>query len=72
MVWPIAAMAPTNVASGLLSGKPHFLDWGVIQISLANFLIIVLMVLVFVLALVVPFPHSSVDKQENERSNGQP
>jgi hypothetical protein len=72
MVWQIAAMTPTYVASGLLSGKPHYLDWGVIQISLANFLIIVLMVVVFVLALVVQFPHSAVDEQQEERSDGQP
>ncbi len=39
-----------------LNGPGHFIHWGVIQLSLANLLVIVSMVLVFVLALVVPFP----------------
>jgi hypothetical protein len=37
--------------------KPgHYIHWGVIQISVANLVVIGLMVLVFVLALFVPFP----------------
>lgn len=43
-------------ASGLLSGTGTYLDWGVIQISLANLVVIGLLVLLFVLALVLPFP----------------
>jgi hypothetical protein len=53
-------------AHGLLSGRAYFLHWGVIQISLANFVIIVAMVAIFVLALVVPFPHGQ-DAQDEER-----
>jgi hypothetical protein len=48
-------------AGGALSGPAYFLHWGVVQISLANFLVIVLMVIVFVLALVLPFPHGGRD-----------
>jgi hypothetical protein len=33
-----------------------YLHWGVIQISVGNLIVIGLMILVFVLALVVPFP----------------
>ena len=33
-----------------------YLSWGVVSISLTNFLIIVGMIVVFVLALVIPFP----------------
>jgi hypothetical protein len=44
-------------ATGLLGGHAHFLDWGVIQISLANLIVIVLMLVVFVLALVLQLPH---------------
>ena len=47
-----------TTAAGLLGGHAHFLHWGVVQISLANVVVIGLMVVVFVLALVVPFPHS--------------
>jgi hypothetical protein len=48
-------------AGAMLSGPAYFLDWGVVQISLANFLVIVLMVILFVLALVLPFPHGGRD-----------
>ena len=34
-----------------------YVHWGWIQISLANLIVIALMALVFVLALVIPFPH---------------
>jgi hypothetical protein len=43
-------------AQGVLSRHAYFLHWGVIQISLTNFVIIVLMLVIFVLALVLPFP----------------
>ena len=46
-----------HAADGVVAGGGRYLDWGVIQISLTNFLIVVAMVVVFVLALVVPFPH---------------
>jgi hypothetical protein len=57
-------------ASGLLSGHAHYLHWGVIQISLTNFLIIVFMVAVFAIALVLPFPASHGDQQDEEASDG--
>ena len=56
-------------ASGLLSGHAHYLHWGVIQISLTNFLIIVFMVALFVIALVLPFPASAGDQQDEESSD---
>ena len=34
----------------------HFLHWGVLQISLGNLLVIGVMVAVFVVALLLPFP----------------
>jgi hypothetical protein len=48
----------------ILSG--HYLDWGVISISVTNAAIIVAMVVVFVLALVVPFPHDRGDDGPQE------
>jgi hypothetical protein len=48
-------------ASGLLGGHAHFLHWGVVQISLANLILILLMVVVFALAVVVQLPHSPDD-----------
>jgi hypothetical protein len=65
-----AVRGPQAVASGLLSGPAHYLHWGVIQISLTNFLIIVVMVVLFVLALVLPFPGPPSDGyDEEERSD---
>jgi hypothetical protein len=34
-----------------------FLDWGFIHVSVANVIVIAVMVLLFVLAIVLPFPH---------------
>jgi len=48
-------------AGGPLSRHAYFLHWGVIQISLTNFVIIVLMLVIFVLALILPFPRGSDD-----------
>jgi len=39
-----------------LNHPGHYLHWGVIQLSLANLVVIAVMVGVFVLALLLPFP----------------
>jgi hypothetical protein len=39
-----------------LNGSGRYFHWGFIQISVANFVVIVLMVVVFVLAILLPFP----------------
>ena len=39
-----------------LNGPGHYLNWGVIQISAANLVVIGVMIVVFVLALLLPFP----------------
>ena len=38
------------------SAAGHFLHWGILQISMGNLIVIGLMVAVFVLAVVLPFP----------------
>lgn len=50
-----------NSAAGLLGGHAYFLHWGVVQISLANLIVIALMVVIFVLAVVLKFPHARPD-----------
>jgi hypothetical protein len=40
-----------------LNHPGRYVHWGFIQLSLANLLVIGLMLLVFVLAIVLPFPH---------------
>ena len=47
--WSWAALVP-------LSNPGHYLHWGVIKISVANTVVIALMVATFVVALVAPFP----------------
>ncbi|HEX2806650.1 MAG TPA: hypothetical protein VHN80_10820 [Kineosporiaceae bacterium] len=39
-----------------LNGTGSYISWGVIQISWANAVVVLLMLIVFVLALVLPFP----------------
>lgn len=39
---------------------------GVVQISVANLVVIALMLVVFVLALVIPFPHRRHDSSEDD------
>jgi hypothetical protein len=39
-----------------LGGTGHYVHWGFIQISVANLVVILLMIVVFVLAVVLPFP----------------
>ena len=41
---------------GIAFAAGKYLSWGVLSISLTNFLVIVAMVVGFVLALVIPFP----------------
>ena len=39
-----------------LGGTGKYVHWGFIQISVANLVVILLMIVVFVLAIVLPFP----------------
>jgi hypothetical protein len=39
-----------------LNSSGHYIHWGFIQMSVANFVVILLMIAVFVLAIVLPFP----------------
>jgi membrane protein YqaA with SNARE-associated domain len=45
-----------------LNGPGSYLDWGWVHVSWANAVVILLMIVAFVLALVLPFPgHGSKD-----------
>jgi hypothetical protein len=39
-----------------LNKHPYYIHWGAVQISAANLIVIGLMVVVFVLAILLPFP----------------
>lgn len=57
-------MAVNAAAATVAAGR--YLQWGVIQISLANLLVILAMIAVFILALVVPFPRPDVESSQLE------
>lgn len=44
-----------------------YIHWGVLQISVTNALIILSMIILFVLALVVPFPSGEDSRADQER-----
>ena len=44
----------------------RYIDRGVVSISLTNLLVIVGMIVIFVLALVIPFPREHVREHEHE------
>jgi hypothetical protein len=48
--------------------KGSYIHWGVIQISVTNLVIIVAMIVVFGLALVVPFPSGRRDDDDEAGS----
>ncbi len=39
-----------------LNHPGHYLHWGVIQVSVANLVVVIAMIVVFVAALLLPFP----------------
>lgn len=52
----VIAMSRVLAAPVNLNRSGHYLHWGVVQISVANLTVIVIMVVLFVLALLLPFP----------------
>ncbi len=55
----------TNTLAALvhLGGTGKYISWGVIQISLANLIIIAVMIVLFAAAIILPFPkHEALKK----------
>ena len=46
----------TGISAASLNGTGHYVHWGVIQISVANVVVIGIMIAIFVLAILLPFP----------------
>ncbi|MEU8511081.1 hypothetical protein AB0C76_05765 [Kitasatospora sp. NPDC048722] len=61
----MAAATATRVLTAPvdLDRPGHYVHWGVIQISVANLVVIGLMVVVFVAALLLPFPRGKRDDE---------
>jgi hypothetical protein len=51
MAMPYVLAAPVN-----LNHPGHYVHWGVIQLSVANLVVIGVMVVIFIAALLLPFP----------------
>jgi len=45
-----------------LSGRPRYVHWHFFQMSVTNLLVIVLMVVVFCAAILLPFPHRRAER----------
>jgi hypothetical protein len=45
-----------------LNGPAHYVHWHFFQMSVANVVVILLMIVVFILAIVIPFPKREVEK----------
>jgi len=60
--WRVPAIlrkeAPVSSTTVLASGAGSYVHWGVIQISVTNLLIVLAMIVLFVLAIFLPFPGS--------------
>jgi hypothetical protein len=53
----MTTLSPISLSSVVdLNGPGNYLHWGFLQISWANAIVILLMIAVFVLALLLPFP----------------
>jgi hypothetical protein len=56
-----------SAATVLATSAGTYVNWGVISISVANLVVIGLMILLFVLALVVPFPGHRDDQAQEDQ-----
>jgi hypothetical protein len=45
-----------------LNGPAHYVHWHFFQMSVANLVVIGLMIVVFILALVIPFPKREIEE----------
>lgn len=55
---PTTVFRPALAPPVNLNGKGHYLHWGLIQVSVANIVVLTAIIAVFVLALLAPFPGS--------------
>jgi len=53
LAWPVGWQAPVAVG---LDGTGNYINWGVIQLSVANLVVIGVIMALFVAAVLLPFP----------------
>jgi hypothetical protein len=54
------------VVAAILGGRPHYFHHGWFLISIANLVVIVAMIVVFVLAIALPFPGGREEEEEEK------
>lgn len=54
-----------SATTALASGAGTYVHWGVVQISLTNLIVIGLMLLLFILAILLPFPGTREHESRN-------
>jgi hypothetical protein len=59
---------PARLFAALSAG--HYLHWGVIDVSLTNLAVILVMLAVFLAALLLPFPHGGDRRRPHVRARG--
>jgi len=52
-----------HIVAGSLNNPATYLSWGWLGISLSNLVVMLLTVAIFVLAVLLPFPHHEEDDQ---------
>jgi hypothetical protein len=45
-----------------LNGPAHYVNWHFFHMSVANVVVIVLMIVVFILAIIIPFPKREIEE----------
>ncbi len=64
---PLIAAFPTSA----MAAAGHYLHWGAISVSTTNLLIVIAMLVLFGLALVLPFPgHRTTAHSAGDRADG--
>jgi uncharacterized protein YhhL (DUF1145 family) len=56
MAWMVSTLSLVSPFAGNLDKPGRYLEWGPIQISVGNLVMIGVIVVLFVLAIVLPFP----------------
>lgn len=49
-------MFPSAIIGGILDGRQRLISWGWVQVTVANLVVIIAMIVIFVVALLAPFP----------------
>src|SRR5271166_2782934 len=69
---PISASGALIGSAVNLDGTGHYVHWGFIQMSVANLVVIALMIVVFVAAILIPFRVGKAQRRADDRAGPLP